>query len=124
MPGLIPNDEDRENRPALIMDFEDESITNIICFGAFDIKNTGVLYDDCTGFFPFVSLDRNVCFFVMYHYKTNTIFATPSPGLGLKNILDAYTNNFEYLVSKGYTPRIKIMDNQATKAIQSYLTPQ
>jgi hypothetical protein len=30
----------------------------------------------------------------------------------------------EYLLSKGYTPKINIMDNQATKAIKSYLTPQ
>jgi hypothetical protein len=62
--------------------------------------------------------------FVMYHYKTNAIFATPIPGLDLKNNLDAYTKNFEYLVSKGYTPRINIMDNQATKLIKFYLTPQ
>jgi hypothetical protein len=60
----------------------------------------------------------------MYHYKTNAIFATPLPGLDSKNILDAYTKNFEYLVSKGYTPKINVMDNQATKAIKSYLTPQ
>jgi hypothetical protein len=50
--------------------------------------------------------------------------ATPIPGLDLKKILDAYTKNFEYLVSKGYTPKINIMYSQATKAIKSYLTPQ
>jgi hypothetical protein len=60
----------------------------------------------------------------MFHYKTNAIFATPIPGLDSKNILDAYTKNFEYLVSKGYSPKINMMDNQATKAINSYLTPQ
>jgi hypothetical protein len=60
----------------------------------------------------------------MYHYKTNAIFATLIPGLDWKNILDAYAKNFECLVSKGYTPRINIMDNQATKAIKFYLTPQ
>ncbi len=38
--------------------------------------------------------------------------------------MDAYTKNLEYLVSKGFTPKISIMDNQATKAIKSYLTPQ
>jgi hypothetical protein len=82
------------------------------------------MYNDCTGNFPFMSLDGNVCFFVMYHYKTSTIFATSIPGLDSKNILDAYMKNFEYLVSKGYTPRINIMDNQAMKAFKSYLTPQ
>jgi hypothetical protein len=71
-----------------------------------------------------MSLDGNVCFFVMYHYKTNAIFATPIPGLDSENILNAYKKNFEYLVSKGYTPKINVMDNQATKAIKPYLTPQ
>jgi hypothetical protein len=47
-----------------------------------------------------------------------------SPGLDLQSILDAYKKNFKFLVSKGYAPKIKIMDNQATKAIKSYLTPQ
>jgi hypothetical protein len=60
----------------------------------------------------------------MYHYKNNAIFATQIPGLDSKNTLDAYTKNFEYLVSKGYTPKVNVMDNQATKAIKSYLTPQ
>jgi hypothetical protein len=60
----------------------------------------------------------------MYHYKKNAIFATPIPGLDLQSILDAYKKNFEFLVSKGYTPKMNVMDNQATKAIKSYLTPQ
>jgi hypothetical protein len=71
-----------------------------------------------------MSLDGNICFFVMYHYKTNAIFATPIPGLGSQNILDAYKKNFKFLVSKGYTPKINVMNNQAMKAIKSYLTPQ
>ncbi len=60
----------------------------------------------------------------MYHYKTNAIFATPIPGLDLQIILDAYKKNFKFLVSKGYTPKINIMDNHATKAVKLYLTPQ
>ena len=60
----------------------------------------------------------------MYHYKTNAIFLTPIPGLDSENILNAYKKNFEYLVSKGYTPKINVMDNQATKAIKLYATPQ
>jgi len=62
-----------------------------------------------------MSLDGNVCFFVIYHYKTNAILATPIPGLDSKSILAAYSKNFEYLVSKGYTPKLNIMDNQAKK---------
>jgi hypothetical protein len=124
MPGLIPDDKDSKDRPTLITDVEDKSITNVFCFGAFSGKNTGVMYNDCTRTFPFMSLDGDVCFSVMYHYKINAIFATPIPSLDSKNIIDAYTKNFQYLVSKGYTPKIIIMDNQATKAIKFYLIPQ
>jgi hypothetical protein len=60
----------------------------------------------------------------MYHYKINASFATPMPGLDSKNILDVYTKNFKYLVSKGYTPKINVMNNQATKAMKFCLTPQ
>ncbi len=128
MPGLIPDYDNEDNndepRPAFIDDINNESIANVFCFGAFANKNTGVIYNGCTGNVPFISLDGNICFFVMYHYKTNAIFAMPIPGLDLQCILDAYKKNFEFLVSKGYTPKINVMDNQATKTIKLYLTPQ
>ena len=60
----------------------------------------------------------------MYHYKTNAIFATPITGLDSETIMAAYKKNFEYLVSKGFTPKLNVMDNQATKAMKAYLTPQ
>ncbi len=128
MPGLNPDDFDKEDdnipRPAFINDINDGSIANVFCFGAIANKNTGVVYNDCTGNFPFMSLNGNVCFFVMYHYETNAIFATPIPGLVSENILNTHKKNFKYLVSKGYTLKINVMDNQATKAIKSYLTLQ
>jgi hypothetical protein len=128
MPGLFPDDNNKDNnnepRPTFIDDINDESIANVFCFGAFADKNTGVVYNNCTGNLPFMLLDGNICFFVMYHYETNTIFAMPIPGLDLQSVLDAYKKNFEFLVSKGYTPKINVMDNQAIKEIKLYLTPQ
>jgi hypothetical protein len=94
MPGLIAaNDEDSNysaQLPNLITDVDDKSIANIFCFGAFADKITGVVHNDCTGDFPFMSLGGNECFFVMYHYKANAILATPIPRLDSKSILDAY----------------------------------
>jgi hypothetical protein len=125
---VIPDDDQEDNsnkpRPAFTDDIGNESIANVFCFGPFINKNTGVIYNDCTGNFPFMSHDGNICFFMMYHYETNAILATPIPGLDSESILDAYKKNFEFLVSKGYTPKINVMDNQATKAIKLYLTPQ
>jgi len=49
--------------PNIIAD--DESIANVFCFGAFADKITGVVYNDLTGNFPFMSLDGSVCFFCL-----------------------------------------------------------
>ena len=76
MPGLVYLNEDEEERVTilplhnLINDIEDESIANVFCFGAFADKVSGVVYNDCTGDFPYMSLDRNVCFFVLDYLNT------------------------------------------------------
>ncbi len=52
---------------------DDESIANVFCFGAFTDKISGVVYNDLSGKFPFMSIDGSLCFFVLYHYELNTI---------------------------------------------------
>ena len=79
--------------PNIIAD--DESNANVFCFSAFADKITGVVYNDLTGNFPFMSLDGSVCFFVLYHYKTNSILAMPITNLDNKSIFTAYKANFE-----------------------------
>ena len=106
--------------PNIIVD--DESITNVLCFGAFADKVTGVVYNNLTGNFPFMLLDGSVYFFVMYHYKTNAILATPIANLDDKSIFEAYKTNFKMLEANGYKPRVNKMDNQATKFIKQFLT--
>jgi hypothetical protein len=54
----------------------------------------------------------------------NSTLATLIPSLNLSSILAAYKKNFEYLKEKGYKPKLNIMDNQAAKVIEAYLTPQ
>ena len=44
---------------------DDELIANVFCFGAFADKISGVVYNDLTGNFPFMSIDGSVCFFVL-----------------------------------------------------------
>jgi len=56
---------------------DDESIENVFCFRAIADKVSGVVYNDLTGNFPFMSIDGSVCFFVLYHYETNTILVKP-----------------------------------------------
>ena len=111
---LIPEDLRYQN---IIPDDSDESIANIFFFGAFADKNTGVVYNDITRKFPFVSIDGSVCYFIMYHYESNSILATPINRMTDNIIFEAYKKNFEMLESKGFKVKINIMDNQATKHI-------
>jgi hypothetical protein len=43
--------------PHLIQEFDDYSIANVFCFGAFADKLSGVVYNNCTGNFPYMLLD-------------------------------------------------------------------
>jgi hypothetical protein len=64
MPDLIQPEEqdDLPNHwpPNIINEIEEKSIANTFCFGALADKVTGVVYNDCTGNFPYMSLDGNV----------------------------------------------------------------
>ncbi len=99
--------------PNLLRDDGDESIANVFMFGAFADKNSGIVYHDLTGSFPFMLLDGSICFFVMYHYKSNCILASPIVGLDDKSIFAAYEKRFKELKSKGFKPKLNVMDNQA-----------
>jgi hypothetical protein len=63
-------------------------------------------------------------FFVLYHYIANAILAMPIAGLDDSSIFNTYKMQFEGLASKGFKPKINIMDNQATKHIKALLTEQ
>ncbi len=101
---------------------DDESIANVFCFGAFADKISGVVYNDLTRNFPFMSIDGSVCFFVIYHYETNAILVKPIANLDDCIIFEAYKDLFETLDAKGYKPKMNMMDNQATKFIKQFLT--
>ena len=101
---------------------DDESIANVFCFGTFADKVSGVVYNDLTGNFPFMSIDGSVCFFVLYHYETNAILVKPIANVDDRSIFAAYKEVFETLEAKGYKPKMIVMDNQATKYIKKFLT--
>ena len=63
---------------------------NVYCFAAFADKHTGTLYNDLTGTFPFMSLEGNVSFLLVYHYESNAILALPISGFSDDVIFRAY----------------------------------
>jgi hypothetical protein len=74
----------------IINDESDASVANISAFGAFANKNSGIVYNDLTGSFLFMSLDGSICFFVLYHYESNCILAYPIKALDDTTIFEAY----------------------------------
>jgi hypothetical protein len=107
--------------PNLIAIDDDKSNTNIFCFGEFAYKNSGIVYHDLTGSFPFMSLDGSVCFVVLYHYELNAILITPIAGLDNLSMFDSYKTQFDELTAKGFKIKLNIMDNQATLHIKNSL---
>jgi hypothetical protein len=109
-------------RAATLIEPEDnDSKANIFSFAAFADKHTGVLYSDLTGSFPFMPLEGNVCFLVIYHYKTNAIMALPIANFTDNSIFTAYVKQFELLESKRHMIKLNVMDNQACCIIKNYL---
>jgi hypothetical protein len=111
-------------QPTNIIEPNEETTANVFCFAAFADKHTGVLYSNLTGTFPFMSLEGNVCFLVVYHYKTNAILALPIKNFTDECILAAYKQQFKLLQSKGHKIKLNVMDNQASRVIKEYLTLQ
>ncbi len=112
-------------RPATnanVIQSDDDSIANVFIFAVFADKRTGILYSDLTSTFTFMSLEGNVCFLVVYHYKSNAILALPIANFADGTILAAYQQQFELLKSKGHKIKVNVMDDQASKVIKKYLT--
>jgi hypothetical protein len=68
-----------------------------------------------------MSLDGSVCFFVLYHYKSNSIMADPIKGLDDNTIFKAYKMQLDELTKQGFKPKLNVIDNQATKYIKQFL---
>jgi hypothetical protein len=66
----------------------------------------------------------SVCFLVMYQYESNAILAMLITGLDNLSIFNAYKKGFEKLTSKGFKPKLNIMDKQTTKIIKTFLTKE
>jgi hypothetical protein len=88
--------------PAVLVEDDNSSVGNMFCFAAFADKRTGVLYDNLTGSFPYMSLEGNVCYLIVYRYESNAILGLPISGFDDNTVFAAYKIQFEFLESKGY----------------------
>jgi hypothetical protein len=107
-----------------IIESDDDSDTNMFIFGAFPDKRTGTLNSDLRGTFPFMSLEGNVCFLIVYHYESNAILALPIANFADETIPAAFQQQFKLLESQGHKIKLNVIDNQASRVIKKYLTKQ
>jgi hypothetical protein len=109
--------------PNVIEDnMDNQTDANLFCFATF--AHTRTLYNDLTGTFPFMLLEGNVCFLVVYHYESNAILALPISGFSDNIFFQAYKQIYKMIESKGFVIRFNVMDNQASKVIKKILTPK
>jgi hypothetical protein len=85
----------------LIGDDDNKLIAKVFCFGAFAEKNSEIVYQDLMGSFQFMSYTGSICFFILYHYESNSILVTPIMSLDDVTIFNTYRQQFELLTSKG-----------------------
>jgi hypothetical protein len=110
--------------PNLIGDDDNESIANDFCVEAFADKYNGIVNHDLTVSFPFMPYKESIWFFILYHYESNSILTMPIAGLDDVTTFNAYKQQFELLTSKGFKPKLNVVDNQATKYIKIFRTKQ
>ncbi len=78
------------------------------CFGAFADKNSGIVYHNLTGSFPLMSYKGSICVFIIYHYGSTSILATPIASLHDVTFFNANKQQFELLISKGSKPKLNV----------------
>jgi hypothetical protein len=83
---------------------------------------TGKIATDMTGRFLVSSSQGNSYMLVVYDYDSNYIHAEPLHSCSGTDILAAYKRSIALLTSRGLTPRLQRLDNEASQALQQFLT--
>eukprot|EP00804_Cyclotella_cryptica_P024369 CCRYP_020067-RA/>CCRYP_020067-RA protein AED:0.42 eAED:0.30 QI:0/0/0/1/0/0/2/0/521 len=84
-------------------------------------QNPGTVYTDQTGNFPVRSFHGNRCQFVAYDYRSNAILVRALKDQTDASLLTAFQDVYAYLTKRGFRPRLNVMDNQCSKAIQQFI---
>ena len=100
---------------------------NIISLAIMDPRNmkhgtTGVIYSDITGKFPYPSSKGNQYIMVMYDWDSNAILGEPMKNRTKEEIVRAIQQLYKYLKSRGISPKLHILDNEASKKLKQCIT--
>ena len=84
------------------------------------IKNEGTIYADLTGKFLITSIHDIKEMFITYDWTSNAVLTTPIKEAKVETIVECLKNNITYLSKRGFKPVYNIIDNVATKAINTH----
>ena len=91
-----------------------------VTLGQVDAKD-GTIYGDFTGTFPLCSIDGMTTIFVLYDWTTNAILLEPVENTKSETLVRVFQQKITYLEKRGFKPTFNIMDNVASKAVQTFL---
>ena len=84
-------------------------------------QNEGTIYTDNTGRFPIQSFHGKKVQFVAYEYWSNAILVRALRDETDKSMVEAFQDIYTYLTDRGFKPKLNVMDNQCSRAVQTYI---
>jgi hypothetical protein len=86
------------------------------------VVDQGQLYTDLTGKFPVRSSKGNSYVMVCYIYDCNYIKVVPMKSRSASEWAKAYDSIHQELTVKGFKPKLKTLDNEASTALKNFFT--
>lgn len=91
------------------------------CYLTFTSKESGMSYSDLTGRYPVKSARGNQYLIVLYDYDSNAILVEPLKTRNAAEIKTGVIKLLDVLAKSGHTPKLHIMDNEASAALKQSL---
>jgi hypothetical protein len=86
------------------------------------VVDQGQLYTDLTGKFPVRSSKGNSYIIVCYVYDCNYVKVTPMKSRSASEWVKAFDTIHQELTVKGFKPKLKTLDNEASTALKIFFT--
>jgi len=84
-------------------------------------QNKNIIYSNLPGLFPVQSYAGNNYIFVAYVYKINTILMRLMKSRSDESMVKAFTDIYAYLKPKNLQPKLHVLDNECSKAVQTFI---
>ena len=93
----------------------------MFCFAALAYLHTRTMYTNSTNAFPIGSSHNMQYVFVAYIHYLNAILVRTMPSKTNGAMIAAFTDILANLNARGYSPTLKVMDNECSKAIKVHI---